>query len=288
MKRYSIIALLTILSSSLFAQDVWTEGTTWDVEYTQESNIPHTLFTLMKVMDIEGVSYYPLTASTAEGCDTIAYIRSERGDSLVYARVIFNGDLLQESLLYDFTKSFECGDIVRYSTLEGTFTEYISDESPITYLYDVIEEGDCLPIWNSIIYKIGHIEGPLGLFFTEPDSEATESTKPKPTNVSHILFGTRKGVSKTLYSQSGTNYIDIICKETERIKMSQHAGIVFISGLKHDEIANVFTLNGTKITTAKALGNIVSLDLAAYLGSTVIVSINGRNRGILRIGKDCH
>lgn len=287
MKRYSIIALLTILSSSLFAQDVWTEGTTWDVEYTQESDIPHTLFTLNEVMDIEGVSYFPLTANTTESCDTVAYIRSEHGDSLVYARVIFNGVLLQESLLYDFTKSFEYGDIIRYSTLEGTFMERISNESPITYLCDVIEEGDCLPMWNGIIYKIGHVEGPLGLFFKEPDSEATGDAKPKLTNVSHILFGTKKGVSKTLYSKSGTNSIDIICKETERIKMSQHAGIVFISGLKNDEIANVFTLNGTKIATVKALGNIASLDLAAYFGSTVIVSINGRNRGIVRIGKDC-
>lgn len=69
--------------------------------------------------------------------------------------------------------------------------------------------------------------------------------------------------------------------------MSQHAGIVVISGLKRDEIANAFTLNGMKIATAKALGNIASLDLAAYVGCTVIVSINGRNRGILRIGKDC-
>ena len=208
MKRYSIIALLTILSSSLFAQDVWTEGTTWDVEYTQDSGLSHTLFTLMKAMDIEGIPYYPLTASTAEGCDTIAYIRSERGDSLVYARVIFNGDLLQESLLYDFTKSFEYGDIIRYSTLEGSFKEYISQETPITYLCDVIEEGDCLPMWNGIVYKIGHIDGPLGLFFTEPESEASGSTKPKPTNVSHILFGTRKGSAKVLYSLLGTNVVD--------------------------------------------------------------------------------
>lgn len=208
MKKYYIIALLTILSSSIYAQDIWTEGTTWDVEYTQDSGLPHTLFTLIEAMDIEGVSYYPLTASTAEGCDTIAYIRSERADSLVYARVIFNGVLLQESLLYDFTKSFEYGDIVRYGTLEGIFTDYISNESPITYLCDVIEEGDCLPMWNGIIYKIGHVEGPLGLFLTEPESEGPVGTKPKPTNVSHILFGTRKGISKILYSKSGTNSID--------------------------------------------------------------------------------
>lgn len=208
MKRYSIIALLTILSSSLHAQDIWTEGTTWDIEYTQDSGLPHTLFTLMEAIDIEGIAYYPLAASTAEGCDTIAYIRSECGDSLVYARVILNGALLQESLLYDFTKSFEYGDIVRYGTIEGTVAEYISTESPITYLPDVIEEGDCLPIWNGIIYKIGHIGGPLGLFFTEPEPEGTGDAKPKPTNVSHILFGTRKGISKILYTQSGTTSTD--------------------------------------------------------------------------------
>ena len=215
MKRYSIIALLTILSSSLFAQDVWTEGTTWDVEYTQDSNLPHTFFTHMEAMDIDGVSYFTLTASTTEGCDTIAYVRSECGDSLVYARVIFKGVLLQESLLYDFTKSFEYGDIVRYGTLEGIVTEYISNKSPITNLYDVIEERDCLPIWNSIIYKIGHVEGPLGLFFTEPETEAPSGAKPKPTNVSHILFGTRKGVSRILYSKSGTNYIDTTSEPTK-------------------------------------------------------------------------
>ena len=215
MKKYYIIALLTILSSSIYAQDIWTEGTTWDVEYTQESDIPHTLFTLMEAIDIEGVSYFPLTANTTESCDTVAYIRSEHGDSLVYARVIFNGVLKQESLLYDFTKCFEYGDVVRYGTLEGIVTEYISNESPITYLYDVIEEGDCLPMWNDIIYKIGHIAGPLGLFFAEPESEGSGSTKPKPTNVSHILFGTRKSSAKVLYSQSGTNSIDKLSMPTK-------------------------------------------------------------------------
>ncbi|MCQ2258638.1 MAG: hypothetical protein MJZ41_11720 [Bacteroidaceae bacterium] len=208
MKRYSIIALLTILSSYIYAQDVWTEGTTWDVEYTQESNIPHTLFTLMKAMDIEGVSYHPLTASTDEGCDTIAYIRSEHGDSLVFARVICNGILLPESLLYDFSKSFKYGDILQYATTEGTFTECISyEEDPITYLYDIFEEGDRIPMWKGIIYKIGHIEGPLGLFFVEP-IEGPSTIKPKPTNVSHILFGTKKNDSKVLYSKSVTNSIN--------------------------------------------------------------------------------
>lgn len=208
MKKFIITLLLICLSAPLCAQDIWVEGTTWEVEYTSESELPHTVFTLMSPVEIEGVSYYPLTSTTETVCDTVAFIRSERGDSLVYARVfdIFDEEqLLQETLLYDFTKSFEPGNRVRYGTYEGPFTEYIGyEEGVIDYLYDVLEEGDCLPIWNGIIYMISHVEGPLGMFF-QPAIESGE--KPKPTNVSHILFGTRKGGTKTLYVASGTNVI---------------------------------------------------------------------------------
>ena len=100
-----------------------------------------------------------------------------------------------DRLLYDFTKSFEYGDTLRYGTSEDEISKlYISDEYPIEYLHDIIEEGDSLPVWNNIIYKLGHIEGPTMLFHTDwLGTDIDDGSKPKTTNVSHILFGTRKG-----------------------------------------------------------------------------------------------
>lgn len=192
MKKYLFILLLFVTCSA-FAQDVWTEGTTWEISYTKEDRPMITTYEL--TARVEGTSYYPLTATTEGVCETVAYIRSERGDSLVYSRVVgFDGYLYPDMLLFDFTKSFEYGDSFRYGTEFGIDQIDINDEYPIEYIHNVIKEGDSLPIWNDIIYKLGPTEGPLGLFFEYiADDENNPNPKPKPTNVSHILFGTRKG-----------------------------------------------------------------------------------------------
>ena len=200
MKQYLFLFFL-LFSSAAFAQDVWTEGTTWVIDFNAQIwdddekkmvEHPQTSYTLTSSVEVEGVSYFPLVRTIEEKSYIVAYIRSERGDSLVYSRVVgFDGYLYPDMLLFDFTKSFEYGDSFRYGTELGIDKMYISNERPIEYIHNVIKEGDSLPIWNDIIYKLGPTEGPLGLFFE--DEFDGNNPKPKTTNVSHILFGTRKG-----------------------------------------------------------------------------------------------
>ena len=224
MRRILIfIALLLLpLPSSLFplpAQQVWTAGTVWEVNseerYThngQINTITHTIvYTLEDAVDIEGVLYFPLTKADDfyHTTDIIAYIRSEHGDSLVYVRPAFGyppepNDAGEEMLLYDFTKRFEYGDVITYGTEDGPKTTKVDRQyGTLDYYYDVIEEGDCLPAWGSLIYKIGALNGPLGLFFIlpeggedsnpeNPDATEGDGDKPKSSNVSHTLFK-RKG-----------------------------------------------------------------------------------------------
>ncbi|MCQ2255400.1 MAG: hypothetical protein MJZ29_07875 [Bacteroidaceae bacterium] len=199
MKQYLFLFIL-LFSSAAFAQDVWTEGTTWVIDFNAQIwdddekkmvEHPQTSYTLTSSVEVEGVSYFPLVRTIEEKSYIVAYIRSERGDSLVYSRVVgFDGYLYPDMLLFDFTKSFEYGDSFRYGTDMEIREMYISNDYPIEYIHDVIEEGDCLPIWNDMIYKLGPVHGPLELFFIKGGNNGS---KPKTTNVSHILFGTRKG-----------------------------------------------------------------------------------------------
>lgn len=192
MKKYLFI-ILSLVAVSAMAQDVWTEGTTWEISYTEEDRLVLTTYELTSSVEVEGTFYYPLTATTDDVCNTIAYIRSERGDSLVYARVYDEGKLLSDRLLYDFTKSFEYGDAVRYGTKYGVIDDYVMEGiDTLYYLYNILDEGDCLPVWNHLIYKLGYVKGPLALYFLDIDISGNDP-KPKTTNVSHILFGTRKG-----------------------------------------------------------------------------------------------
>lgn len=192
-----LFLLLMQLPIVVFAQEIWTEGTTWEV--SEQGSVIR--YELMAPMDVEGVSYMPLLSRTKMGCDTLAYIRSERGDTLVYARV-FDGGLLQpECLLYDFSKSFCPGDVIRYGTCVAVQTMTIDTSIwPLEYVHDVLESGDKLPMWGGVIYKLGSVDGPLGLYhIPERDGKEPGTTyKPKPTNVSHLLFGTQKGGHKTI------------------------------------------------------------------------------------------
>ena len=136
----------------------------------------------------------------------MGFIRSERGDTLVYCRVYDIDEpyyLFNDFLLYDFSKSFEYGDTIRFGHVGFIKEELIDEEDgTLDYYYNVLEDGDTLPSWNGLVYKLGYLEGPFGLFFSElsakyppdPDS-ATGSVvllrHPKPQNVSHTLFSTK-------------------------------------------------------------------------------------------------
>lgn len=221
MMRYllTLVLLFSFLSLlSLHAQQVWTAGTVWEVSkeerYTTNGEIhtiTHTIaYTLEDAVEIEGAPYFPLSMvdDFYHFTDIIAYIRAERGDSLVYVRLALHNSTTpnragEEMLLYDFTKRFDYGDVITYGTEDGPETTKVDRQyGTLDYYYDVIEEGDCLPAWGSLIYKIGAIDGPLGLFFSgdvsgldpdeNPEPTDGESDKPKSSNVSHTLFK-RKG-----------------------------------------------------------------------------------------------
>lgn len=197
------------LPSSLFplhAQQVWTAGSCWEVEHTAESGKGTIVYTLEDAVDLGGIAYFPLTKSrsTSNTKETIAFIRAERGDTLVFVRYSIGSSIGKEQLLYDFSKSFDYGDVITYGTENGPKQMLVDPaQGTLDYYYDVLEEGDCLPAWGSLVYKIGALDGPLGLFFSsvhvhpdtgsnDPDPTDGDDDKPKSSNVSHTLFK-RKG-----------------------------------------------------------------------------------------------
>lgn len=219
MMRYLFALVILFSLLPLHAQQVWTAGTIWEVNreepYISSSGEKKTIlrtivYTLEEAVDIEGTPYFPLTKfdKALNTTDIIAYIRSEHGDSLVYVREALDNsatafEVGDEQLLYDFTKRFDYGDVITYGTEHGPCKTTVDPtRGSLSYYYDVIEEGDCLPAWGSLIYKIGALDGPLGLFFIlpeggeDPNPENPDSTedgdKPKSSNVSHTLFK-RKG-----------------------------------------------------------------------------------------------
>lgn len=210
MKRFIIFLFAVCFFMSSHAQQVWTEGTFWEIEYSEESGMPDIRYELEASVTINDTLYYPLRSTTETSSGIDAYIRSERGDSLVFVRTPRYGDCL----LYDFTTRFEDGCTILFGELGyiGYFWVNETDSTHLEYYYDVIEEGDTLPCWNGLIYKLGHIEGPLALFYMSSDSaeegdsgmpaEDEGSNHPKSTNVSHILFGTKGGKYSSLNPSS--------------------------------------------------------------------------------------
>lgn len=197
MKRYLILLLSVLLMSvSVYAQDVWREGTRWEVECLDEETVVDFIFELSGHTTIDGVDYLNLI-DVKEGL-TIGYVRSERGDTVVYARLCKNG-ISDEFVLYDFG-TFEPGSHFHYSLLDSTYndtivvistkTDTITAEG-LTYHHDVIVEGDILPCWNNVLFKVGCLDGPMAylydpLIVSPIGTEATE--KPKRRNVSHTVL----------------------------------------------------------------------------------------------------
>ena len=208
-----ILTILLSLPFSLFplhAQQVWTAGSCWEVEHTAESGKGTIVYTLEDAVDLEGIAYFPLTKSspTSDTKETIAFIRAERGDTLVFVRYSIGSSIGKEQLLYDFSKSFDYGDVITYGTMDGPQQMLVDPAlGTLDYYYDVLEEGDCLPAWGSLVYKLGCIDGPLTLYLSsnvlwggdddpvdpvDPDPTEGDGDKPKSSNVSHTLFK-RKG-----------------------------------------------------------------------------------------------
>jgi hypothetical protein len=186
--------LLMLFPLMLSAQDVWVEGTEWVVTYSEGETSTQVL---SDHATFDGTEY--LVLKDRESGEPIGYVRSERGDTVVYARGIIDGEVTREFLLYDFD-TFEPGTSFRYSVYEDDLDEIMLCSSEInsdnlTYYHDVIAEGDMLPCCCDVIFKVGCIGGPMDLFyggfiieFQEGEDVTSDNPKPKTRNVSHLVF----------------------------------------------------------------------------------------------------
>lgn len=205
-KKIHAIILLLSLSCCVHAQKVWTEGTSWEIVY--KDGTPSLIQTLEAPVVLDGKEYLPLTERYAgsEEKTTVAYVRCEGDDEMVYVRYVNpnTGVIDDETVLYDFATWFEYGATIRYGMVDGSSKEVFLDptDGDIIYYYGVLEEGDIIPEYNGLAYKLGYMGGVLNLFLGRDviyslDGDAGEESqptggnsgpKPKPTNVSHTIF----------------------------------------------------------------------------------------------------
>ena len=182
------------------AQQVWREGTSWEVHYDDASV---ETFALQGTTEIQNTTYLNLVRN---GSSLVGYIRAERGDSLVYARGIKDDKVLDESLLYDFRKSFEYGDEFRYaSSSQAASVKLTRQTARIVYYRNILNEGEELPAWDNVVYKVGFLGNPMGLYYQQgseffPGINYVQRVKPSNTNVSHIVFRPGGARPKVLYA----------------------------------------------------------------------------------------
>ena len=202
MKAVVTIIMLAVACLVAHAQQIWTEGTTWEIhtEYSDLSGETKTevyTYELGEPVSFNDTLYYTLTETYEGVTNIVSYLRAEGDDEYVYARHfqseelgIYTGEQ-SEILLYDFSKPFEYGDIIQFGAYGGYILYYYIDpksSDELRYFYDVIEPGDCLPAYNGIIYKIGSVYGPIAYLFEELENS---TIAPNSKNVSHVLFKTK-------------------------------------------------------------------------------------------------
>ncbi len=144
---------------------LWTNGTSWVVEYDENLTLEYYLTKLHGDQCLLIRNHISNIYNVVVHQDTLAFIRTECNDSLIYA-TRSNVPNAKEQLLYDFRKKYEYGDSIFYGVDSiGIIADYITPQSPdLTYYHDVIEPGDTLPAWKGLVYMVGHIRGPLALF----------------------------------------------------------------------------------------------------------------------------
>ena len=213
MKRtlFTFLCLISLLTQA-HAGGIWEEGSQWDVIYTygttgiEDSTEVHekiVTFRLLPAFD----NYMALEETVTfngevESVQVQGYIRNA-GDSLIYVRpVLYDGSIGDECLLYDFREPYEYGGTVRYGVIGGEVKEEFIDWQEDTLDYYIMNNGDthCLPAWKGIVYQYGYIGGPMELFLLK--AAPGKTPKPKPSNISHVIFST-KGGHKTVYMNSG-------------------------------------------------------------------------------------
>ena len=186
MKQY-LFLLALIATFPLHAQDVWKEGTQWEVTFENDSVVTYALYGHTSFAGVEYLNLITLGIPSLP-----SYVRAERGDTVVYAKAYVSGELSEEFVLYDFG-TFEPGTSLQYSETDTvthalTLQSVIIDADSLSYYHDVIEDGDILPCYKDIVFKVGHLGGPIFLIDNYMHHWGGGDTKPKRKNISHTVL----------------------------------------------------------------------------------------------------
>lgn len=182
---------------------IWKEGTAWEVYYEPDPDLadgPET-YVIYRLLKADMENYLALEKTLVEdgqpGMPELqGYIRND-GDSLIYVRPIMkDGTIGEECLLYDFRCPYEYGQTIQYGVEGGEIKqEYIDWQKGVLEYYLIKGEGErCFPAWQGIVYRYGCLDGPMELFYKR--SAPGKGTRPRPTNISHVIFSTKGGSQK--------------------------------------------------------------------------------------------
>lgn len=212
-KLLLLLTLLCLVPLLSHAGSIWEEGSQWDINYIYypvgaEGNDTVTVtYRLLHADDIYMALEKTVTfKGEVESAQVQGLIRNE-DDKMIYVRpALEDGSFGEECLLYDFREPFEYGRTVRYGVTGGEVRELYINWQQDSLDYYMTNNGDthCLPAWEGIIYQYGYIEGPMDLFLLQATPGKTKEPKPKPTNISHVIFSTKGGHKKLLFN-SGEN-----------------------------------------------------------------------------------
>lgn len=208
MKRL-LFTLFCLMSLLLHASSVWEEGSQWDVYYTVEGDSAGSVTTdevmvtyrLLPADDNYLALEKTLTINNMMQSSYVQGLIRIENENLVFVRpALDDGSFGNECLLYDFRKPFEYDSTLRYGVMGGEIRELYIDWQEDSLDYYMMNNGDthCLPAWKGIIYQYGYIGGPMDLFLLE--AAPGKTSRPKPTNISHVIFSTKGGHKKNLTS----------------------------------------------------------------------------------------
>jgi len=217
MRNLLLFTLFCLTALLCHAGSIWEEGSQWDVYYqhdstgsTEEGDDMVMTYRLLHADD----GYMALEETVTSRGEIVSthvqgLIRND-GDSFIYVRpALDNGTFGEECLLYDFSEPFEYGNTVRYGVMGGEVMELFIDWQEDTLDYYMLNDGDmhCLPAWKGIVYQYGYIGGPMELFLLRVAPGKTK--KPKPTNISHVIFSSKGGRKTTLINRDNDDDINI-------------------------------------------------------------------------------
>ena len=196
---FTLFCLTTLL---LPASGIWEEGSQWNVYYTVEGDSAGTgtssevMVTYRLLPDDDNYLALEKTV-TINNVPQSSYVQGLiriENDNLIFVRpALDDGSFGAECLLYDFRKPFEYDSTMRYGVMGGEIRELYIDWQEDSLDYYMMNNGDthCLPAWKGIIYQYGYIGGPMDLFLLE--AAPGKTNRPKPTNISHVIFSTKGG-----------------------------------------------------------------------------------------------